>query len=85
MIHYGEHKPTGDHIEIALEESCGALMMLESIGARADKAAPLSAVQACVEQAILALRQVIGELRMARSEAMSPIALGFVIASPSEE
>ena len=85
MNNYGEHKPAGDHVEIALEESCGALMMLESIRARADRTVALSSVQADIEQAIHALRQVIDELRMERAEAMSPIALGFVTASRGDE
>jgi len=83
MICYGDKNPSVDHVEIALEENCGALMMLELISARADAAGDVAAVRAEANLAIQAVRRAIDELRMMRHESMSPASLGFVVAAPS--
>jgi len=74
--------PAPDHVELALEESCSALVTLESISARGDPAAEPLPVYAYVHQAIESLRRAINELRLSRSQSSSPIALGFVMAPP---
>ncbi len=77
------HKHGEDEAEIALEASCGVLIMLESIRRHADDSAgEFVGVQGHVQQAIESLRGVIMQLRMAHSETVFPMALGFVAASP---
>jgi hypothetical protein len=72
-----------DDVEAALDASCGALMTLQSMRMQAqDSAASALTEQVHVQHAIDSLRQAILELRMARRQVASAIALGFVIASP---
>jgi hypothetical protein len=72
-----------DRLEVMLESSCGLLMTLESVRTWAHGPMPdVVVMQAHLEQAIASLRRLISELRMARNETVSPVALGFIVASP---
>ena len=55
------------HIQMALEESCGALITLESLRAEAEEEVP-NELQEAVQRAIECLRQAIAELRSAAGE-----------------
>jgi hypothetical protein len=79
--HYYEQ--AHDNFETALEASCGILMALESIrGHACDSAGGAVSAHARVQEAIEPLRLAITQLRIARSETVFPMALGFVAASP---
>jgi hypothetical protein len=78
MTHPRDYLPILDHIETALEASCGALMTLQSIdltSARGDEGLP-----GHIAEAMLSLRLAIEELRAAHSRGASGVALGFVLA-----
>jgi signal transduction histidine kinase len=78
----GELGPTYD-LQTALEASCGVLMLLETIRRDGEQSAgAVARVQAHLQQSIESVRRSITQLRMARSEMVSPMALGFVVASP---
>ena len=80
MTHSLDGSPTPDHVHTALEESCGALITLESIRARmADAGVDIRSMQGHITEAIDSLTQAIGELRLARDEQASALALGFVL------
>jgi hypothetical protein len=66
-----------DYVQNALEATCDALMTLETIRAAPGPRSGSSELQ--VAQAIASLRQAIIELRLARGEEESAVALGFVV------
>jgi hypothetical protein len=66
-----------DYVQNALEATCDALMALESIRVAPGARGRSSELQ--VAQAIASLRQAISELRLARGEEESMVALGFVV------
>jgi hypothetical protein len=71
-----------DRFETALEASCGVLVTLESIYGHADASAgELMNLQTHLQQAIESVRRAITELRLARTKAPAPMALGFVAAA----
>jgi hypothetical protein len=79
MTYRRDYLPVLDRIEVALESSCDALMMLQSIdaltGTRADEP-----VAGGVATAISHLRRAIDELRDAQAQGQTGLALGFVLA-----
>jgi hypothetical protein len=69
-----------DHLEKALECGCVALITLEAMRARAnDVSEDLELVQGQINGVIESLRAALGELRAARGEESSAVALGFVL------
>jgi hypothetical protein len=75
-----DFRPTPDHVRAALEASCGALIALELIRARmTDAADDVRSMQGHITEAIDSLTQAIGELRLARDDQASAVALGFVL------
>jgi hypothetical protein len=80
MTSPGDCKPTSDHVETALDASCGTLIALESIRARmTDAAVDLRSLQELITEATESLTRAIGELRLAREERASALAHGFVL------
>jgi hypothetical protein len=80
MMHPRDYLPALDHIEAALEASCGALITLQSIrGAPTDRTYDADGMHAHVAQAVVSLREAIEELRSAQSSGTSGLALGFVL------
>lgn len=80
MSQSDDSSPGLDYIQSALEATCGALMMLESVreptvGGTADD----SAAQQHVSRAIASLHHAIEELRLAHDPDASIIGLGFVV------
>ena len=74
--------PIVDHLEAALEATCGTLIALESMGTRAGEfAGEISALKANVARATSELRDAISELRSLRGERTSTLAFGFVVES----
>jgi len=75
-------RPAPDHFQTALEASCGALITLESIYAQTAHG-PIdgSTLQPQLTEAIESLRQATAELRLARDDEPSALALGFVLRS----
>jgi hypothetical protein len=67
------------HLEKALECSCVALMTLESMRARtSDVTNEIRLAQGQIKELIESLRAALDDLRRARGEKSSPLALGFV-------
>jgi len=80
MTHPRDYLPALDHIEAALDASCGALITLQSTrGAPTDRTYDADRMHAHVAQAVDSLREAIEELRSAQSRGMSGLALGFVL------
>jgi hypothetical protein len=71
-----------DYVQNALEATCDALMTLESIRGAPGARGYSSELQ--VTQAIASLRQAISELRLARGNEESMVALGFVVGTAPE-
>jgi hypothetical protein len=68
------------HLEKALECSCVALITLESMRARtSDVTNEIRLVQGQINELIESLRAALDDLRRARGEESSPLALGFVL------
>jgi hypothetical protein len=78
MGHPRDYLPILDHIEAALEASCGALITLQSIDLSA--ARDSDGLHGHIADAIFSLRHAIDELRSAQSRGASGLALGFVLA-----
>jgi hypothetical protein len=78
MTHPRDYLPILDHIETALEASCGALITLQSIDVAA--APNGDGMHGHIAEAIHSLRHAIDELRAAQSRGASGLALGFVLA-----
>jgi hypothetical protein len=78
MTHPRDYLPILDHIEAALEASCGALMTLQSIDFSPTRDG--DGMHGHVAEAIYSLRHAIDELRSAQSRGASGLALGFVLA-----
>jgi hypothetical protein len=79
--------PVSDRVRKALEESCGTLLLLESIRASyADPAGANRNLHKELTEAIESLRQVIGELRAVTTTPGSEmLALGFVLDQEESE
>lgn len=78
-------QPALDHLVVALEASCGALVALESISARVSTIAPeIHGARDQIMQTIEQLRQVIDELRRANDGHTSALAYGFVLGAESQ-
>ena len=78
-------RPAPDSVRNALESSCDALMMLESIReATVNSSAEASAAQLHVAEAIAALRLAISKLRLAHDHDASMVGLGFVVSTGSK-
>jgi hypothetical protein len=78
MTHPRDYLPILDHIEAALEASCGALITLQSIDV--DSTPNRDGMHGHIAEAIYSLRHAIDELRSAQSRGASGLALGFVLA-----
>lgn len=83
MTHPRDYLFVLDRIEAALEATCDALMTLQSVDTLPSIANDPGEVH--VAQAISHLRQAVDELRDARSERQTGLALGFVVASDRRE
>ena len=80
MRYASDCRPTPDHVETALDASCGTLIALESIRARmTNGAVDHRSLQAHITDAIASLTEAIGELRLAQDEHASALAFGFVL------
>jgi hypothetical protein len=66
-----------DHLDAALDASCGTLITLQSI---LTSARPVSSVQPQLTGAIDSLRQAIKELRLLRAQEGDWLAFDFVLA-----
>jgi len=69
-------KAARDHINVAMETSCDALIMLRSIYALADNQ---TRVEELAASAIESMRHLIEELRQASGRDHGGVTLGFVI------
>lgn len=79
MTHPRDYLPVLDHVEAALEASCGALITLQRIDADlADRIGP-NDIQRHVARAVQSLRGAIEELRRAHGTGANALALGFVL------
>jgi hypothetical protein len=76
-----DRPPPINHVEAALDASCGALVTLESFCP--DPLQVGSGVQQHVRCALRALREAIAELRLAEAKDSSGLALGFVLEATS--
>jgi hypothetical protein len=73
------HDRSPDHLDAALEASCGALITLEAILASAARVPPdVVIIQAQALRAIDSLRAVIADLRRLRDEDLDSLLVGFV-------
>jgi hypothetical protein len=79
MTHPRDYLPNLDRIEVALEAACDALMTLQSIDVLPG-ASENGHGKGHVTQAISHLRHAIDELRDARAQGQTGLALGFVLA-----
>lgn len=81
-----QNRPTDpDRLRTALEESCAALIALESTRARmTDSSVDPSGVQQ-LGRAIESLRQAIAQLRMASATEATVLALDFVLEANADQ
>ena len=80
MIQLRDTELASHHLEKALECSCVALITLESMRDRTgDVANEIGSVHGQISELIESLRAALDDLRRARGEESSPLALGFVL------
>jgi hypothetical protein len=85
MAHASDHSTPLplDQLEAALEESCGALMTLQQVGAQlaaqAQAGQPAPELGEQVAQAAAGVRNAIAALREARTDGACRLGLGFVM------
>ena len=76
--HQRKSRKAATHIQTALEASCGALIMLESIRACAGEGT-IEDVRRPIQQAIDSLRQAVDELRSASDDGTRLLPYEFVL------
>ncbi len=81
----GRAATQADHIQRALEATCGTLVALEALELGLSSiTCPGEDPRSAVQLAIDSLRLAISELRTARAPAASPASLGFVLSRRGE-